>query len=168
MGVRHEGVPEESIMAPCSLEHCSKHDRFIQSFICLFRESSDHNTFDRAHSTMIASNTHTHTYTVSCVHSLHFYHYYLFIHCSFIPIFAVPLLALLGTLLVSQQQEEEPKSLWNSKRNETKRKPICLTKHSPQEYYTTRARRELDSRILGNLRSQLCVASHTKPIPLYM
>jgi hypothetical protein len=24
--VRHEGVPEESIMASCSLEHYSKHD----------------------------------------------------------------------------------------------------------------------------------------------
>jgi len=84
MGVRHEGVPEESIMAPCSLEHCSKHDRFIHSFICLFRESSDHNTFDRAHSTMIASNTHTRTHTHSLLRTFTSLLSLLFVHSLFI------------------------------------------------------------------------------------
>ena len=158
MGVRHEGVPEESIMAPCSLEHCSKHDRFIQSFICLFRESSDHNTFDRAHSTMIASNTHTHIRsllrTFTSLLSLLFVHS-LFIH-SYIRCALACFVGYPSCFATARRRTKK------SVEFQSKRKPICLTKHSPQEYYTTRARRELDSRILGNLRSQLCVASHTQ------
>jgi len=161
MGVRHEGVPEESIMAPCSLEHCSKHDRFIHSFVCFEnRATITHSIVPIrrwSHQTHTHAHAHTHTQSPAYIHFTS-----IIIICSFIVhsfLYSLcPCLLCWVPFLFRNSKKKNQKVCGIP--NETK--PICLTKHSPQEYYTTRARRELDSRILGNLRSQLCVASHTQ------
>jgi len=82
MGVRHEGVPEESIMAPCSLEHCSKHDRFIHSFVCFENRATI--THSIVPIRRWSHQTHTHAHTHSLLRTFTSLLSLLFVHSLFI------------------------------------------------------------------------------------